>query len=87
MLYLWKATVRGVIFKMRAISFIVWPSANSCSTSRARAQLAGPLFPARAPGGSYPTRPCVASGVTYERPWDTSWMAWSNSEAAEFLSR
>ena len=36
MVYLWKATVRGVIFRRRAISFIVCPSASSCSTSRWR---------------------------------------------------
>ena len=29
MLYLWNATVRGVIFRAEAISFIVWPSARS----------------------------------------------------------
>ncbi len=42
MVYLWKATVRDVILKMRPISFIACPSASSCSTSRLpRAQLAG----------------------------------------------
>ena len=29
----------------------------------------------------------VASGVTYERPWMTSAIAWRSSEAAEFLSK
>src|SRR3982751_3506850 len=42
MLYLWKATVRGVIARVRAISFMVRPSASSCRTSRCR-MLKGPL--------------------------------------------
>src|SRR5260370_408194 len=36
MLYLWKATVLGVIARVWEISFIVRPSASSCRTSRCR---------------------------------------------------
>ena len=64
MAYLWNATVLGVIARMRAIAFIVRPSARSCSTSRCR-MLNCPV-PRAVPGSRIrePTSPSVASGVT-----------------------
>src|ERR1700685_1726213 len=86
MVYLWKATVLGVIFRRRAISFIACPSASSCSTSRCRGLSSWGGFIA-AGRRKVSTSPCVARGVTYDRPRDTSWIACSSSDAAEFFKR
>ena len=84
MLYLWNATVRGVIFMIWAISFIVRPQPAVATLRATGAQLAGRTRrPRIAEEG--PNEALRGQRRHVGRPSKTSWIAMSSSEAAEIL--